>query len=48
MSTHDPRLTIGLGNASELKSIKVYWPSGKESEIQNQKTEMEILITEPR
>ena len=47
MSTHDPRLTIGLGNASELKSIKVYWPSGKESEIQNQKTEMEILITEP-
>ena len=31
MSSHDPRMLVGLGGASRVDRIKVAWPSGRES-----------------
>ena len=46
MSTHDPRLTIGVDKYSEIQTIRVFWPSGNETIIENAKTDTEITIRE--
>jgi len=33
LSAHDPRLTIGLGDAEEIEKFVVHWPSGAVQEI---------------
>ncbi|MFM7590153.1 MAG: FG-GAP repeat domain-containing protein, partial [Isosphaeraceae bacterium] len=48
MSTHDARLTIGVDAAPEIKSIRVIWPTGKESLIENVKSDTVIKFVEPR
>jgi len=48
MSTHDARLTIGVDSAAKIKSIRVIWPSGKESIIENVQSDSEIKVVEPR
>jgi hypothetical protein len=48
MSTHDPRLTIGLGPIDLIKEVKVYWPSGIVSQIRQVKTDQELTIIESK
>ena len=33
LSSHDPRITTGLGDAKEIEKFVVYWPSGVRQEI---------------
>lgn len=47
MSTHDPRLTIGLGTNNIIQTIRVYWPSGQMTEMKQVKVDQEIIIEEP-
>jgi len=47
MSTHDPRLTIGLGSNNIIQAIRVYWPSGQMTELKQVKVDQEIIIEEP-
>ena len=48
MSTHDPRLTIGLGPIDLIKEVKVTWPSGVVTQIQQVKTDQELTIIESK
>jgi hypothetical protein len=47
MSSHDPRLLIGLGDTSEVARLVVRWPSGRVSELEHLATNQEYEITEP-
>lgn len=47
MSTHDPRLTIGLDHAQIIPKLRVYWPSGKTTELNQVETDKTLIITEP-
>ena len=47
MSTHDPRLTIGLGDQAVVEQITVYWPSGKQSRLTQVQSDQELTVTEP-
>jgi len=47
MSTHDPRLTIGLGAAAQVEQLTVFWPSGKQSRLTQVKADREWTVTEP-
>ncbi|RIW18784.1 hypothetical protein D0X99_03625 [Algoriphagus lacus] len=37
-SSVDPKLTLGLGELTQVESIEVLWPDGKYSELKNQPT----------
>lgn len=47
MSTHDPRLNIGLGRNSEISGIRIYWPSGIVSELKTEAVDRELKVEEP-
>ena len=47
MSSHDPRLIIGLGLAPESGKLTVRWPSGAISRLQGLATNQTHEITEP-
>jgi hypothetical protein len=46
MSTHDPRLTIGLGEVSKIDELKVHWPSGKVTTRNNVDVDQELHLIE--
>ena len=46
LSANDPRLTIGVGKAPEIKKITVRWPSGAVTTKENVKTNQALRITE--
>ena len=48
MSTNDPRLTVGLGPIDLIKEVKVNWPSGVVTQIQQVKTDQELTIIESK
>jgi len=45
-SANDPRLTIGVGNAPEIKKITIRWPSGTVTTKENLKTNQALKIVE--
>jgi hypothetical protein len=45
-SAHDPRLTIGVGDAPEIKRLKVEWPSGTVSTREHVPTNQPLKIVE--
>lgn len=47
MSTHDPRLIIGLGATEIVRSLKVYWPSSKISQLSQVETDQDLVLIEP-
>lgn len=47
MSTHDPRLTIGLDRAEVIDEITVLWPSGRRTVVSGIKPDQELQIVEP-
>ena len=46
LSANDPRLTIGVGNAPEIKALTVRWPSGAVTTKENVKTNQALRIVE--
>jgi enediyne biosynthesis protein E4 len=46
LSANDPRLTIGLGNAPEVKKLTIQWPSGTVTTRENIKTNQALRIVE--
>ena len=47
MSSHDPRLLIGLGSASEHVRVTVKWPSGSISRLDRLPTNQTHEVIEP-
>ncbi len=46
LSANDPRLTIGVGNAPEIKKLTIKWPSGAVTTQENVKTNQALRIVE--
>lgn len=46
-SASDPRVHFGMGDASIAQMIRVHWPSGRVSTIQNARVDTEIQVQEP-
>ena len=46
MSTHDPRLTIGIGTVSKLDELTVRWPSGKVTTLKDVAVDQELHLIE--
>jgi len=47
MSSHDPRLLIGLGSAAEFASVSIRWPSGAITRLEQLATNRTHEIREP-
>jgi hypothetical protein len=47
LSSNDPRILVGLGNARGVRSIEVKWPSGKVQSIANPAIDKYLRIVEP-
>ena len=48
MSSHDPRLLIGLGSAAEFARVTVKWPSGASTRLDKVATNRSHEIREPK
>jgi hypothetical protein len=48
LSSNDPRIVVGLGNAKGVRSVEVRWPSGKVQTIPAPAIDQYLRITEPR
>lgn len=46
-STNDPRLTVGVGTASEIEKLTVRWPSGAVSTLEHVKVDASHKLVEP-
>jgi hypothetical protein len=46
-SSNDPRLLIGIGKADEVESLRVVWPSGRETRREHLKPGQAYKIVEP-
>lgn len=46
MSTHDLRLTVGLGEVSKIDTVTVHWPSGKVTTKKDVAVDVELHLTE--
>jgi hypothetical protein len=47
LSSNDPRIVVGLGNAKAVRSIEVRWPSGRVQTILAPAIDRYLRITEP-
>lgn len=47
LSSGDPRLHFGLGDAARIDRIVVRWPGGKVQTLENQRPNQVITVTEP-
>ncbi|HWF87287.1 MAG TPA: CRTAC1 family protein [Pyrinomonadaceae bacterium] len=48
LSSNDPRIVVGLGNAKAVRSVEVRWPSGRVQTIPTPAIDQYMRITEPR
>jgi len=46
--TNDPRVTVGIGPASEVKKVVIRWPSGILQTLENPKVDQEHKVIEPK
>src|ERR1041385_2007725 len=47
LSSNDPRIVVGLGNAKAVRSVEVRWPSGRVQTIQAPAIDRYVRINEP-
>ncbi|HEY9286228.1 MAG TPA: CRTAC1 family protein, partial [Pyrinomonadaceae bacterium] len=47
LSSHDPRVLVGLGAAAAVKSIEIRWPSGRRQTIPNPQVDRYLTVKEP-
>jgi hypothetical protein len=47
LSSHDPRLLVGLGRAEAVKSIEIRWPSGQRQTITSPQIDRYLNVKEP-
>ena len=47
LSTHSPRLHIGLGNASQADEIEILWPGGGRQKLENVSANRRLTVDEP-
>lgn len=47
MSTHDPRLHVGLGTAASINRLQVTWPSGAVVEFRDFNAQGTLVLVEP-
>ena len=47
LSASDPRIVIGLGNATSVRKLEVSWPSGIVQVVNDPQVDRYIVITEP-
>ena len=47
LSSADPRLHFGLGNAARIEKIEVIWPSGARNLLENTAPDRLLVIEEP-
>jgi len=45
-STSDPRLHFGLGSASRVDKLEIFWPSGRREEVTLPCIDCIVLLTE--
>jgi len=48
LSSNDPRIVVGVGNARAVRSVEVRWPSGRVQTIPTPAIDQYLRITEPR
>ena len=46
--TNDPRVTVGIGTAAEVKKAVIRWPSGIVQTLENLKVDQEHKVVEPK
>lgn len=47
LSANDPRIIVGVGAASAISGVEVYWPSGRKQGMLNPGIDRYVTITEP-
>ena len=47
MSSHDPRVLIGIGKAEQIDTLTVRWPSGVETVLKGVKADQTLKLVEP-
>ncbi len=47
LSSHDPRILVGLGAATAVSSIEIRWPSGQKQTVNNPAIDRYVKIKEP-
>ncbi len=47
LSSHDPREILGLGNASSVEQLEIFWPSGQVSRVEHLAAGRYMEIAEP-
>ncbi|HVG31275.1 MAG TPA: CRTAC1 family protein [Pyrinomonadaceae bacterium] len=47
LSSHDPRLLVGLGSATGARSVEIQWPNGQKQTISNPQIDRYLSVKEP-
>jgi enediyne biosynthesis protein E4 len=47
LSSHDPRVLVGLGAAAGVRSIEIRWPGGQRQTISNPQIDRYLIVKEP-
>ena len=47
-SANDPRVLVGLGDSTEMPTVRVHWPDGRTSESSNVAIDRYVTLPEPR
>jgi len=46
LSSHDPRVTFGIGQYQKIESLTIYWPSGSVQRLENISVNQQITVVE--
>jgi len=47
LSSNDPRILVGLGSASAVRTVEIKWPSGTVQTIVEPELDRYLVVTEP-
>ena len=47
-ATNDPRVLVGIGPTTRVKSVVIQWPSGIVSKLANLEVDREYKVVEPK
>ena len=46
LSSHDPRVTFGIGQYQKIESLTIYWPNGTVQRLENISVNQQITVIE--